>query len=244
MRRALLSSASVPALSRSLILTSVSLALMLACAGKRKGGREHADEHDSSKADDVGASAKPLERTTATERATPPVDVVALDSGEARPCERMCGRIGDCVQTAEAGTPAEATGVEFACLDTCIYADPLQSASTAFQDCDQKSACTELLGCARGRWDAVTAARRQVEVATQFAVIRDTCEVACLTLQSCNYFYQMPDQLDGMGTPDFLMVVEACTEGCRNSGEQGFAAYAECGNESSCDQFWACTARP
>lgn len=218
---------------------------MLACAGQRKGGREHTGDQDSSKASDARAFSKgPKHAAGSGEREAAPVDVVALDPGEARPCERMCGRIGDCLQTAEGSTPADATGVEFACLDSCIYADPLQPASSAFQDCDQKSACGELLGCARGRWEAVTAARRSVEIATEFAAIRDTCETACLTLQSCNYYYQMPADLDGAATPDFQIGVQACTEGCRNSGEQGFAAFAECTNESSCDQFWACTARP
>lgn len=231
-------------LVRSLTLTGISLALMLACANQRTSGRERGSHESTSKSGGASERSTDAKSPAPTDRGHPPVDVVALDPGEARPCERMCGRVGDCLQTEEGAKPADATGIEFACLDTCVYADPLHSATSAFQACDESSACGELLGCARSRWDAVAAARRAIEIPTQFAVIRDTCETACLTLQSCNFFYRMPDDLNDVVTPDFPMVVEACTQGCRSSGEQGFAAFAECTGESSCDQFWACTARP
>jgi len=235
--------AAVPALRRfvrSLPLSS--LALLLACAGQHKGGREQGDE--ATRKTDVGAKTKPKHpREGEGTHEQPPVDVVALDLGDARPCERMCGRIGDCMLNDEHADAGEASGAEFACLDTCVYADPLAPASTAFQACDEASACGELLDCARGRWDAATAARRQVEIATEFAVVRDTCETACLTLQSCNFFYRMPNDIDGVATPEFYMTVDACTEGCRGAGEQQYAVFAECGSETSCDQFWACTSR-
>jgi hypothetical protein len=227
-------------LARSLGL--LSLALMLACTVRRTTGSERIEGDDASKSAPDERSNEP--KTAARgdhERA--PIDVVAVDPGEARPCERMCGRVGDCLQTEEGVEPAEATGLEFACLDTCVSADPLHAATTAFQACDEKNACGELLGCTRGRWDATVAVRRVAEIPTQFAAVRDTCESACMTIQSCSYFGRMPDDLANVGTPDFYMVVEACTEGCRSAGEQSYEAYAACANEINCDEFWACASR-
>jgi hypothetical protein len=233
-------------LARSMSLAwpaGLSIALVLACAGQRGAGRERGNEGATVKADTAVEPGPTTKQPTPTDE-RPAIDVVALDPGDARPCERMCGRVGDCLQTEEGAEPAEATGVEFACLDTCVYAEPLDSATTAFQSCDEAKACGELLECARGRWDAVAAARRQVEIPTQFVAVRDTCETACLTLQSCNYYYRMPNDLGNLDTPDFHIYVQACTEGCRSSGEQAYQWFADCTTEPNCDSFWACTARP
>lgn len=226
------------ALPRSLAYSLLAL-VALACAGKTKPGNEAAAANEG---DDASKRAGPRSTSPETTGAGEPVAVVELDIGEARPCERMCGRISDCLLSDEGRDAAEAAGVEFACLDTCVYADPEQPAGPAFQACDQTSTCGELLGCARGRWDAALAARKPVEIAAPITAIRDTCESACLALQSCNWFYRMPDQIDGMAGTEFQTSVNACTEGCRFM-EQTYTPYAECVGEANCEQFYQCASR-
>ncbi|MFV8749766.1 hypothetical protein ACNOYE_04355 [Nannocystaceae bacterium ST9] len=232
-------------LARSLLPTCAALALVLACANACvKLGKSNTATEDGAKPETArdDRSDQPGPRDQGSHE-QPAVDVVALDPGDARPCERMCGRIGDCLQTEEGSDPADATGIEFACLDTCVYADPEQPAASAFQDCEKASACGELLGCARGRWDAAIAARRPVEIPTEFAAVRDTCESTCMAMFSCSYWYRMPSQLDpGMATSDFYNSVDICTDSCRN-GDQSYVAYSNCVDDTDCGQFYNCPAR-
>jgi hypothetical protein len=227
----------VPSSARTLLPL---LVLVLACAGKTKRDQDAANEAATTQPSERDhPSARSLAAKAKSER---PIAVVELEAGDARPCERMCGRIGDCLLSDEGRDASDARGVEFACLDTCVYADPEQPAAREFQACDAASACGELLGCARGRWDAATAARKTVEVVAPITVIRDTCESACLTLQACNWYYRMPDQIDGMTNTDFYNAVNACTEGCRYM-EQTYLPYAECVGETSCEMFYQCASR-
>lgn len=231
--------APVPSPARTLLPL---LVLVLACAGKTKREQDAAASGETTQPSE---RAHPSARSLAAKAKTDsPIAVVELEAGDARPCERMCGRIGDCLLSDEGRDASDARGVEFACLDTCVYADPEQPAAREFQACDAASACGELLGCARGRWDAATAARKAVEIAAPITVVRDTCESACLTLQSCNWYSRMPDQLsiDGIAGSDFYNAVSACTEGCRYM-EQTYIPYAECAGEMSCEMYYQCASR-
>lgn len=228
--------AAVPTPARTLLPL---LVLLLACAGKHERERDAAKAETAQPSERVHPSARSIAAKSSTER---PIAVVEIEAGDARPCERMCGRIGDCLLSEEGSDPSDARGVEFACLDTCVYADPEKPGGREFQGCDAVSGCGELLGCARGRWDAATAARKPVEVAAPITVIRDTCEAACLTLQACNWYYRMPDQIDGMTNSDFYNAVNACTEGCRYM-EQTYIPYAECVGETTCDLYYQCASR-
>ncbi len=214
-----------------------------ACATRNQTNRDRANADRSAKADAETLGERQPKPTSERTPEREAVNVVAIDPSEAWPCERMCGRIGDCLQTDRVENPASATGVEFACLDTCVYADPLNPAAAAFQACETATECGELLGCARARWDAATAARRAVEIPTEFAVVRDICETACLGLQSCSFFYKMPNEIAGMATADFYSSVDMCTEGCRSMGDQVYAPYAPCIDEPTCDQFYSCPGR-
>jgi hypothetical protein len=93
------------------------------------------------------------------------VAVAATIPGDAVPCERTCGRVGDCLLEEDGNVGEfEAARLELECLDVCVHSpqsDGPQSDGprSAFLACEQQTGCGPLLGCARSNWDALVATR-------------------------------------------------------------------------------------
>jgi hypothetical protein len=116
------------------------------------------------------------------------VAVAATNFADAQPCERTCGRIGDCLLETE-GHQAEfdASRLELECLDLCVHSVEDGHPRTAFLACEQKSnGCGELLGCARSNWDALVASRTgpTVQGVTGGG---NSCTDGCRWMYSCIY---------------------------------------------------------
>ncbi len=214
----------------------LALPLVLACANQREAGGR-------SRGDDAAPTGEPSRRSTnsnadasGAREATPanatPIHVVAVDPGQAAPCERMCGRVGDCLLTEESTDAAAASRLELACLDTCVHADPQQRARQDFQQCEAKQECSAVLSCARASWDAAAATRIAGQFATEFAVVQDECESGCMVNTGCSYYGLMPAQLSSRDS-NFDMMYEQCLTYCRQD-DTYYSAWGACAHSSDC----------
>lgn len=122
------------------------------------------------------------------------VAVAATSPSDAQPCERTCGRVGDCLLADEDVGEFEASRLELECLDVCVHAPENEAARSAFLACDEPSGCGELLGCARLNWDALVAARSGPAVQGITTGGGDSCFDSCQWWLSCMVNGVSPDQ--------------------------------------------------
>src|SRR5262245_54408045 len=104
-------------------------------------GRENANSNSGRDATEHESAAIALTRSLVTVASVTPTDAL--------PCERTCGRVGDCLLETHDVGDFEASRLELQCLDSCVHSPADAESRTSFLACDQKSSCGELLGCAR-----------------------------------------------------------------------------------------------
>lgn len=228
-------------LTRSPLALLLALSLVLACVGKRGSGeRPDASPQKAAKSRGAAASRHPVETDASSPKSAAAVPVVALDPSSVSPCERMCGRVGDCLISHEQSESAAASRIELACLDTCVNADPKQRASTDFQQCEGKDECGAVLGCARATWDAAAAARVADPISLEFAQSQNPCEIGCMAAMSCGLYYLMPSQSEHLQDAYFDQQVATCLGYCEQN-EAWYSAFAECASSPDCDRAYSCT---
>lgn len=183
---------------------------------------------DTSKAGSAGALARSL------------VAVAATTPGDAQPCERTCGRVGDCLlENADVGE-FEAGRLELECLDVCVHSPESDGPRSAFLACERQTGCGPLLGCARSNWDALVAARSGPSV-QGITTGGHTCADTCEWWLSCMISGVPPDQ--GTLPPEYEEYVRSCEMQCENTPDEremymrlGDCARANC----SPDRLSAC----
>lgn len=139
------------------------------------------------------------------------VAVAATSPGEAQPCERACGRVGDCLlETRDVGE-FEAGRLELACLDACVHSPESDGPRAAFLACEQQSGCGELLGCARSNWIPLVAAHSGPSV-HGITTGGDSCLDNCQWMFSCMISGTPPGQvpLD----PMYEESIRGCATNC------------------------------
>jgi hypothetical protein len=130
------------------------------------------------------------------------VAVAVTSPTDAQPCERTCGRIGDCLIEADddSSSPSyqaefEAGRQELECLDLCVHADESAAPRSAFLACEQQSGCGEFLGCARSNWSALVATRTGPSVQGGSVVVGGNgCGHDCRLVYSCIFTHMLPGQ--------------------------------------------------
>jgi hypothetical protein len=211
------------------VLALVGLAA-LACNKPDKDGRSIG----SPSADGAGtetASPRPTDKSTSSGAANLARTLVAVASAapsEALPCERTCGRVGDCLlETRDVGE-FDAGRLEFECLDLCVHSPREAESRTAFLACEQQSSCGELLGCARANWQPLLAGRTG-PVVSGVTVGGDPCIEGCRWLFACMVTGVPPGQASL--PPEYDESVRGCEAACHTGSEsdrQMLAHYAEC----------------
>jgi hypothetical protein len=169
------------------------------------------------------------------------VAVTATRPNEAMPCERTCGRVGDCLlETRDVGE-FEASRLELECLDLCVHSPESAESRSAFLACEQQSGCGELLGCARSNWDTLVANRVGPTV-QGVTVGGDPCAEGCRWLYSCIYTSAPPGQVDlGPEQEELIRYCDTACESLTGSERAQFVYWAEC-MPAHCSQgtFEAC----
>ncbi|WP_146158103.1 hypothetical protein [Enhygromyxa salina] len=232
-------------MARLLRLTALASVLAaLACANKPEpGGGPSADAQ-------TGLSAKghPVKPAKATEPPGQPDALVPLASAPegARPCERMCGRVGDCLRErgdkSDASHLRDAGHLELTCLDLCVNVSPTSDAGKRFRGCESRDSCDPLLDCTRQEWDA--AAKARTVIVTQIDAAPShygTCELVCGGMYACHHYDRPLHQVDSR-SQQFEQDVRSCMYGC-DPGAEAMMEYAECAREHSCNAQWECWSR-
>jgi hypothetical protein len=172
------------------------------------------------------------------------VAVTTTAPTDAQPCERTCGRVGDCLlETREVGD-FDAGRLELECLNLCVHSPDSDKSRSAFLSCEQKSSCGEVLGCARSQWDSLVAVHAGPLVGAITAG-GDPCEEGCRWLVSCIYSGSPPYQ--GYISPAHEQHLRSCESQCQSITEeerQQYAYFAEClRSNCSYDKVEACMYR-
>lgn len=155
------------------------------------------------------------------------VAVAATKPGEAQPCERTCGRVGDCLlDTGDVGE-FEAGRLELMCLDMCVHSPESDGPRAAFLACEQQSGCGELLGCARSNWDALVATRSGPSV-HGVTVGGDSCIESCQWWLACMLNGVPPDQAPI--PPEYQESLRSCETQCETtpSDREMFTRLGDC----------------
>lgn len=234
-------------MARPLRLTALaSLLATLACANTPEpGGGPTASSHtDPSVATpDTAEPAQP-----GTERPDQLATTVPVASAptDARPCERMCGRVGDCLRERgdpnNAGHLRDAGYLELSCLDLCVNVEPSSDAGKRFRACESRDGCDQLLECTRKDWDATAAARGTVVLQIDATPANyGTCELVCGGMYSCVHHDQPLHQLQDR-SEQFERDLRACMTSCDPRSE-AMVAFAECAQEPTCVAQWECWER-
>jgi hypothetical protein len=160
------------------------------------------------------------------------VTVVSTAPEEVDACERLCGRVGDCLD--ESHRPDQAARLEFECLDACVHGSKQAPAHQEFLACETSRDCAALTGCAQQRWSALVAARHQPKGAPIATVAMPSCRDRCHLLFSCL----------SAGTPAHYAeymddLISECTSHCRS--EPTYAAmltkFQECAGANCGDPY-------
>jgi hypothetical protein len=142
------------------------------------------------------------------------VAVATTSPGDAQPCERTCGRVGDCLLETKDVGEFEAGRLELQCLDVCVHSPETDGPRSAFLACEQQSSCEPLLGCARSNWEALVAARSGPSV-QGITTGGDSCFDSCQWWLSCAYTGLPPDQASL--SADFQESLRSCETQCEVS---------------------------
>lgn len=166
--------------------------------------------------------------------------VATTDASDAPPCERVCGRLGDCLLADPDFTSASASALELACLDLCVHSADAAPAQAEFLACGQQSECGQLQACAERSWTALAQVRQGPDIAGVLASA-DPCRVGCRWTYACIQTGMPPGQapLD----PHVEQWLELCEDNCeRNSYErEWYTKMANClPTRCSPDRFGEC----
>jgi hypothetical protein len=156
------------------------------------------------------------------------VAVAATSPGEAQPCERACGRVGDCLLESKDVGEFEAGRLELACLDACVHSPESDGPRSAFLACERQSSCGELLGCARSNWDALVAAHAGPTV-QGITTGGDSCLDACQWLFSCMISGVPPSQAGLSG--EYEETIRGCATNCEvlsPAEQEGYMRIRDC----------------
>lgn len=121
-----------------------------------------------------------------------PVAVAMTKSGEAGPCEQVCGSLGDCLLADEDYSSAVAGRLELECLGLCVHAPDDNAGKRGLLGCGGQ-ACPELATCAERNWAAMSAASSRVEPGPVVSN-GDPCVESCQWVISCNMNERPPDR--------------------------------------------------
>jgi hypothetical protein len=139
------------------------------------------------------------------------IAVPTTTAGEAPPCERVCGSLGDCL-LADADEATSAAGLELACLDMCVHSADTAPAKVEFLACGTQSECGSLQACAERTWTALADARQRPEIEGVVAP-ENTCLLACTWMYSCIATGTPPGQVPF--DPGFEQIMQqGCVEPC------------------------------
>jgi hypothetical protein len=155
------------------------------------------------------------------------VAVAATSSGEAQPCERTCGRVGDCLLEGGDVGEFEAGRLELQCLDMCVHSPESDGPRSAFLGCEQQSSCGELLGCARSNWDALVAARSGPSVQGVTTGGND-CVDNCQWMISCILTSMPPGQAPL--APGYEEYMRGCETTCETISPADLEVYTQLGD--------------
>lgn len=206
---------------------------VLACNKSEQGGRVVEQPSGAGAGGESTRAGKSNSNTASesTELAHRFVAVAATAPAEAEPCERTCGRVGDCLLETRDVDEFEAARLELECLDLCVHSPDDAKPRTAFLACEQQSACGEVLGCARSNWDALVAAHvRPAFVDTTVSSGSDRCIDGCYWLFSCVLTGAPPDA-GRWSTTEYENYIRECAKNCESATEQERAMwvyFAEC----------------
>jgi hypothetical protein len=156
------------------------------------------------------------------------VAVARTKPNEATPCERTCGRVGDCLIDEQTVNHFDAGRLELECLDLCVHTPAEAAPHTALLGCEQRSSCGELLTCARASWEPLVAIRQSPTI-EGVAAIGDPCKAGCQWLFSCIYTGAPPGQ--AYMAPEYEEQVRYCENACDTYGpteREIYARLAEC----------------
>lgn len=235
-------------MARPLRLTALaSLLVTLACANTPEpGGGPPATSqagHASAKRDSPEPAPPKAEHPTKLSARVPVARRVPVASApaDAQPCERMCGRVGDCL--GERGDARDARHLELTCLDLCVNVEPGSDAGARFTACEARDSCDQLLECTRKEWDAVANARGTIVkvIGPSPSANYNTCELVCGGMYSCIYYDQPLRQLSER-SPQFDKELSACVENCDPNAES-MRALADCAYENTCAEQMDCWVR-
>ena len=227
-------------------LASLGLALLglavLACnkreessIGSPSGSAAGSENAGSTSGRDSGdpSGAIALTRSLVTVASVPPTD--------AQPCERTCGRVGDCLLETHDVDDFEASRLELECLDACVHSPADAEPRTSFLACEQKSSCGDLLGCARTSWNSLMASRVG-PVVSGVTTGGDKCIEGCRWMYWCIFTSSPPGStyLD----PAYEEIIRGCEAGCQTYQPAERAQYeywSECmPSHCSQEQYTAC----
>ena len=194
-------------------------------------GSEIANSDRDANADADAATA--LTRSLVTVASIPPTD--------AQPCERICGRVGDCLLETHDVADFDAGRLELECLDSCVHSPTDGQTRTDFLACEQESSCGDLLGCARTNWEPLLASRVG-PVVNGVTTGGDGCIEGCRWLFWCIYTNTPPGS--GYLSPDAEEGIRGCEANCsvlQPAEREQMAYWAEClPTHCSQEQFSAC----
>jgi hypothetical protein len=235
-------------MARPLRLTALaSLLATLACANTPEPGGGPTATRQTSPSPVAGDTAEPAPRVTERPSQLAAMVPVASTPDDARPCERMCGRVGDCLRergdASDASHLRNAGHLELTCLDLCVNVEPGHDAGKRFAACDRRDSCEPLLECARNEWSATANARSSV--VTVFGVSPasrySTCELVCGGMYSCMNHNQPLHLLD-VRSAQFVKDLQACMANCE-PGSPSMVTLADCARAQTCEQQWDCWQR-
>jgi hypothetical protein len=207
------------------------LGLLLACnktdAGTSTLGSPNASVAGN-EADKPGSkAARSSEAGSADALARSLVAVAATSLGDAQPCERTCGRVGDCLLEGGDVGEFEAGRLELECLDVCVHSPESEGSRSAFLGCEQQSGCGELLGCARSNWDALVASRTGPSV-QGITASGDACVDSCRWMYSCMFSGMPPGQ--ATLPAEYEEYVRSCDTMCETISPAEYELYARLGD--------------
>lgn len=150
--------------------------------------------------------------------ASPLIAVPTTAPTEAPPCERVCGKLGDCL-LADADEASSAAGLELTCLDICVHSPDTAPAKVEFLACGTQRECGSLQACAERSWTALADAGQRPEIEGVVAPA-NTCLLACTWMYSCILSATPPGQVPF--DPDFeRMMHESCVAPCEQMPDRG-----------------------
>lgn len=142
------------------------------------------------------------------------IAVTSTSASDARPCERVCGSLGDCLLADDAYTSTAASGLELECLDLCVHSPDGAPAKAEFLACGREHECGPLQACAEQSWAKLVAARQGPVIAAVEGPSLDGCKSGCAWLYSCSYTNAPPGERQHRMDSMLTTWIDECTHAC------------------------------